>query len=237
MPTHKSKLTRTEDQDYRDRLARLEKMGFQVGSASPLPAEPDRIILKQILHEFGKIYELPSGAVAVVAPAKLIVPISGILPLACEMMIPWDDFPLELSDPTESIHYRKLIDEFPYHRTELLNHWLTSTTPLSRRQVEGVIVAEGWTSFPPKYHDETLVPVKLLLRDERGDEMCWPFGVRVDRGLKRQYERRQQERRERMRLTKPSAYTTGDRKSARTKEAIGTRHASSDDHAELRHPD
>jgi len=149
-------------------------------------------------------------------PAKIIVPISGILPTACAMMIPWDDFPLELSDPTESKYYQALIDELPYHPTELLNDWLTSKTPLCRRQAEGVIVAEGWTSFPPDLHDETLVTVELLLRDEQHNEICFDFGVRVDRSMKRKHERRQRERRERTRLTKPGGLyggQLGDQKS------------------------
>jgi len=65
MPTQKSRLTKTEDQGYRARLVRLEKMGFAVGSAGHPSPEPDRIILEQILHDFGRIYDLPSGAVAV----------------------------------------------------------------------------------------------------------------------------------------------------------------------------
>jgi hypothetical protein len=193
-----------------------------------------------MLHDSGRIYDLPSGAVAVVVPAKLIVPISGILPMACAMMIAWDDFPLELSDPTESTYYQALIDELPYHRTALLNQWLTSKTPLSRRQSEGVIVAEGWTSFPPELHDEALVKVELLLRDERHNEMCFDFEVRVDRNLKHKYERRQRERRERMRLTKPGGLCNGgqlgDQKSVPPEEAIKPRHASSNDDAELQKP-
>lgn len=241
MPTKQSRLTKTEDQEYRARLVRLGKMGLTIGSAGhPLPA-PDRIILEQISQDFGRIYDLPSGAVAVVAPAKLNIPISGIVPTDCVMMIPWDDFPLELSDPNESKYYQTLIDDLPHHPTELLNRWLTSKTSLRCRQAEGVIVAEGWTRFPPELHDEMPVTVELLLADERDNEMCFAFRVRVDRSLKRRYEQQQRERQERVRLTKPrgglyDGGQLGDQKSVSPTGAVQPRHPSGDDDAELKKP-
>src|ERR1035437_3403751 len=76
-----------------------------------------------------------------------------------------------------------------------------------------------YSSFPSQYHDESPVTVELLLRDERRKELSFDFGVRVDRSLKREYERRQRERREFARSTKggglfaPNRGQPGDQKS------------------------
>jgi hypothetical protein len=232
MPTQKLKLTNTEDQEYRTRLSRLEKMDIQIGHAGDPSHEPDGITLEQIEHEFARIYELPSGAVAVVVPAKMIVLKPGILITDVAMMTPWDDFPLDLSDPEGSLFYKDLIGGLYHFPPRLLNPWLKREVPLRPRQVEGVIVAHGWSSFPSKYHDESLVTVELLLRDERRNELCFDFGVRVDRSVKRKYERRQRERREFARSTKGGGLyerkggQPGDQKSVSPEEAIKQPHAS-----------
>ena len=119
---------------------------------------------------------------------------------------------------------------------------LTPEVPLRQRQVQGVIVAEGWTSVPPECHDESLVTVELLLRDERRNELCFEFGVRVDRSVKRKYERRQRERHERMRSTKgggrygPAGGQFGDQKSVSPEEAINLRDPSGEGDRELHKP-
>jgi hypothetical protein len=241
MPTRKSRLTKTEYQEYRARLLRLEKMGIPIGCADDPSPEPDRLILEQIHHDLARIYDLPSGEVEVVVPAKMTVLISGLLITHVEMMVPGDDFPLELSDPEESFYYQDLIARLPDSPT-VLNHWLTSEVPLRPRQVEGVIFANGWTSFPTEWHDETLVKVELLFWDERCNEICVEFGVRVDRSLRRKYERLQRERRRAAPLTRrpglyaPEGGTLGDEKSVSPEEAIKPRHSSGDDDAELQKP-
>jgi hypothetical protein len=126
-----------------------------------------------------QIYELPSGMVAVVVPAKITVLVSGILIIDVAITIPRIDCPLELSDPTENKYYPDLIGQLPYTRPKLLNGWLTSEVPLRPRQEKGVIVAEGWTSAPTGLRDETLEKVELSLRDERSNELCFDFQVRV----------------------------------------------------------
>jgi hypothetical protein len=243
MPTRKLRLTKTEAQEHRTHLLRLEQRGIPIGYAGDPSPEVDRFTLKQIEHGFARIYELPSGAVAVVAPAKLTVRISGLLFTDHELRLPWDDFPLQLSDPEENPDYQQLITWLPhYSPPKILNRLLTPEVPLRPSQVQGVIFAEGWTDVPPECHDESLVTVELLLRDERRNEFCFEFGVRMDRSVKREYERRQRERHERTRSTRggglygPAGGQLGDQKSVSQEEAINLRDASGEGDRELHKP-
>ena len=238
MTTQRSRLSKTEYQEYRARLLRLKQLGTPIGSADDPSPEPDRLILEQIQPAFARLYELPSGAAAVVVPARMTVLTSGILITAREMTTGLDDWPLDFSDPNEWPYYQDVIGGLLPYSPAVLNDWLTSGLPLRPRQVEGVIIANGWISVPPECHDETLVTVKLLLWDERSNEICFEFEVRVDRSLKRMYERRQRERSELVRLTKrvglyePAAGQTGNQKNVSPEE----RQASREHDAELRRP-
>jgi hypothetical protein len=244
MPTRKLRLTKTEAQEYRTHLLRLEQMGIPIGYAGDPSPEVDRFSLEQIEHAAARIYELPSGAVAVVVPAKLTIRISGPLFTDQALRLPWDDFPLELSNLEENPYAQELITWSPhYSPPKILTRLLTSEVPLRPRQVQGVIVAEGWTDVPPKCHDESLVTVELLLRDERRNEFCFEFGVRLNRSLMRKYERRQQERYERMQPTKgsglygPSAGgQRGNQNTLSPEEAINLRNASGEGDRELHKP-
>lgn len=104
--------------------------------------------------------------------------------------------PLDLWDPKESAYYADLIGGLYHFPPKVLNPWLERDVPLRPRQVEGVIVAHGYVSVPPQCHDETRVTVKLLLEDERRNELCFDFRVGMDRSVMRKCERRQRERRE-----------------------------------------
>jgi hypothetical protein len=230
MPTQRSRLTRTEDQEYRSRLSRLEQLGIPVGCAVDPRHEPARLTLEQTPDEFARIYELPSGQVAVVVPATITVLKSGILITHVAMVTPWEDWPLDLWDPKESSYYTDLIGGLCHFPPTVLNPWLERDVPLRPRRVEGVIIAQGYSSVPPECHDETLVTVKLLLMDERRDELSFEFGVRVDRSVVRKCERRQRERREfgrplkRSGLFGPQAEQRRDQKSASRDEAIKQPH-------------
>ena len=202
MPKQKLRINKTEIQETRARLLRLEEIGIPIGPVCAPSPEPDRLTLEQIEDEFAYIYELPSGMVAIVVPVKLVVRISGVVITDVAMRIPDINCQLDLSDPTESKCYQDLVDLLPYNRTVVLNDCLTSEVPLRRRQVQGVIIAEDWASLPRTWHDETPVAVELFLRDERRNEFQSVFRARVNRSLLRKYERRQQERREGMRSTK-----------------------------------
>ena len=219
MPAQRSSSTKTADQDYRARLSRLEKLGIPIGCALDPRHEPHRLTLEQT-PEFARIYELPLNAVAVFVPAKLTVRKSGILITDVAMMTPWEDWPLDLWDPAESTHHTDLTSELCYFPHTVLNPWLKRDTPLRPRQMEGVIIAHGYVSVPPECEDETLVTVKLLLTDERCDELSFEFGVRVDHSVMRKCDRRRQERHEFARSAKrsglfgPSRGQFRDRKSA-----------------------
>ena len=236
MPTQRLKSTKAEDQENRIRLSRLEKMGIPIGPADDPSYEPDRLTIEQTEDELARIYELPLGEVGVVVPALMIILKSGVLITHFAMMTPWDDPQLDLWDPEENSSYYKQLTSSSYHfPLSLLNPYLKREFPLNVCKVEGVIIAHGYGSIPSKYHDESLVTVKLLLKDERRDELCFNFEVRVDRSMKRKYERQHQERIADLRLTKggglyaPKRGQLGDQKSVSRKEAIKQPYASGHD--------
>ena len=242
MPKQQLKITKTEYQEYRARLLRLKEMGVPTGSVCGASPEPDRLTVEQTEDECAWIYELPSGFVAFVAPAKLTVQVPGTLIKHAEVAIPDFDCGLDLSDPGESPWYAQLMKLLPYNLTECLNDRLTSEVPLSVRQVRGAIIAEGWASIPAKLHDDALVSVGLFLWDARDNEFQFNFRACVNRSLMRQYEQWQLERRERMRSTErsglfgPARRQLGNQKSVSPKEAINLREASGEDDRELRKP-
>jgi hypothetical protein len=140
-----------------------------------------------------------------------------------------------------------MVNLLPYNQTEVLNGWLTSDVPLRSRRVQGVIIAEGWTSIAPnapKWLEMTPVAVELFLWDERRNEYHVNFTARVNRSLQLKYERRQQERHAvlRSRSTKREGLFAregeqlGDRKSVSAEEAVNPRDASGERDGELHKP-
>jgi hypothetical protein len=251
MPKQQLKITKTEYQENLARLSRLKEMGVPTGSVDHPSPEPPRLALK-IDHDSARIYELFPGRVAVVVPATIRVLVSGILITDVAVFIPRFDCSLELSDPAENEYYPDLINEFLHTTpTKLLNNLLTSEIPLRPCQRKGVIVADGWTFVPPECPDELPITMELLLRDERLNELCFEFEVRLDRILKLKCERRQQERYERMRSTMgggmfdpatrtgifgPKTGQVENQKNVSPKEAINRQEASGEDDRELRKP-
>ena len=221
----KRRLTLT-DQESRSRLSRLKSLGIPIGSvASPL-RDPGRLTLQQIAHERAALYELPSGAVGVVVPARMTVLTSGMLITYQEITTSLDEYPLDFSDPDEWPYHPAMIDTLCSERP-LLNRYLTSSLPLRPCQVEGVIIANGWSVVPPQYHDNTTLRVKLVLEDERRNEIPFEFRVQLDRSLKRAYELKQARRREKMPpsgrgggLFAPAAGPLGDPTSVAPEKAI-----------------
>jgi hypothetical protein len=192
MPIRKLKLSKIETREYSARLLQLETMGIPVGSTFESPPDPDRLTLEAIHDGTGKIYDLPSHAILIVIPARLIVLKSGILVTDVSLKIQWEDCPLELNEPGQELTFDKLMrGTLPNPLPTILNRWLKSETPLRPRRVEGVILAEGWTSFPTDYQDGMPVAVQLLIEDERHNKLKFEFEARVDRSLKRRYEQQQ----------------------------------------------
>jgi hypothetical protein len=251
MPTQKVKRTKTGNQEDCARLSRLEEMDILIGSIHHPSPEPARLAVKQIDQNSARIYELPSGLVAVVVPATIQILVSGIFFTDVAVFIPRFDCQLELSDPGEYEYYPDLINEFRHNTpTKLLNNLLTSEIPLRPCQRQGVIVADGSAFVPHEFPDELPVTMELLLTDERCNEFCFKFEVRLDRILKLKYERRQLERRERMLSTQrsgphgpartgifgPNRVQVGNPKSGSPKEAINRREPSGEDDGGLRKP-
>lgn len=230
MPTQRSRYTKTEDQAYRTRLSGLEQLGILTGRAGDPSPEPDRLTLEQTEDELASIYELPLKEVAVVVPVKMKVLRPGGSIMNFAMKTPWDDYQLELSDLKGRPYYQYLIGGLYHYPPILLNDWLTGDVPLRPGKVEGVIIAYGYIPVPFQCHDETLVTVQLLLEDERRKELCFDFGVRVDRSVMRKCERRQRDRLARSAkgggLYEPKRGQPGDQKSVSRERAIKQPHAS-----------
>jgi hypothetical protein len=146
----------------------------------------------QVWHDLARIYDLPSGQFAVVLYANLMVKNNTMISQS-RLIVPCNDFPLELDDPGATPYYDEMTRGSPYRPLTILNNWLIGELSLSRRQREGVIVATVGSPLPSKWHDETLVSVNLFVREEQ-DELCFEFKARVDRSLKRMLERKCKER-------------------------------------------
>jgi hypothetical protein len=179
-------------------------MGIPVRSTVESPPDPDRLSLEAIHDGTGKIYDLPSHAVLIVIPARLIVLKSGLLVTDVSLKIPWEDCPLELNELGQELTFETLMrDTLPDPLPTILNRWLKSEVPLRPRRVAGVILAEGWTSFSAEYQHDMPVAVQLLLQDEKHHQLTFDFEVRVDRTVKRRYEQRMQKYYQSVRLTQP----------------------------------
>jgi len=189
MPIQRSRHTKTEDREYSARLLRLQDMGIPIGCASDLQHEPDRLRFEQIDHAFAAAYELPLGDIAVCVFVRITVIRSGILILDGEMTAPWGDV-LDLSHIENCSCYEDLVAGLPF-RPPILNDYLTRGIPLRLGRREGVIIGHGWKPLPAEWHDDTVVAVRLMLWDQRGNEICGNFEARVDRSLKRKYGLRQ----------------------------------------------
>jgi hypothetical protein len=197
MPYRQTRFSRAENAEFVLCLQQLQAEGIDVEIPSAWidpPPDPDRLTLDQIHDGTAKIYDLPSHAILIVIPARLSVLKSGILFTDVSLKIPWEDCPLELNEPGQELTFDKLTrGTLPDLLPTILNRWLKSEVPLRPRCVEGVILAEGWTSFPTDYRDGMPVAVNLLLEDERHNKINFEFEVRIDRSLKRTYERKQKQ--------------------------------------------
>jgi hypothetical protein len=204
MPIRKPRLTKSEFLDHCTRLVQLEQMGVPVESRFASPPDPNWLILEAIHDGTARIYDLPSWAIVIVIPARLSVLKSGMLITDVSVRIPWDDFPLELNQPDTGIVCEELLQgALPNPLPKVLNSFLKSENPLRRRCVEGLILAEGSTDFPAEYQDGMPLTVQLLIEYDRRNKLEFDFEVRVDRSVKRSYERRQQRYYQSFRLTQP----------------------------------
>jgi hypothetical protein len=191
MPTRRLHLTKAEQEEYRTRLLRLNRIGIVTGGTIDLPPQPKRFILEQVDCAFARVYDLPGDRVAAVILGKLTVLKSGVMVADSGMTMPWADGGLGLNWPEEGDWFADdLVRGLPSLPPTILNDLLVGRRgPLRPCQQEGIIIATGWSGVPPSYQDEMQIAVGLWLRDERGCEFHYDFKARVDRGLKRKYER------------------------------------------------
>ena len=192
MPIRKSRLIGEEQQEFRARVLRLKRAGIVTGTSGKPSSVPKRFILRQIDRELARIHDLPSGEVAAVMLCELMALKPGATIRHCAMTPPWGGPQLDLSEPQESPWYDGLIQGLPHSPPTVLNRWLTGQAPLPRGpKLEGVVIATGQNSAPPNYHNEMQVVMELSLTDEKGNKLEFEFKARVDRSLKRKYERQQ----------------------------------------------
>lgn len=189
MPQRKMRLSRTEEKESKATLAKLEKLGVEVKYEETREPEAIRFHLHQIDREFARVYDLPVGC-AVTLPCKLVVLKSGVMFTDADVHAEWDDW-LDLEEPREHRSFEEFAKDFPTWPPKILNDLLVNhPRPLRTCQMEGLVIATGWSRVPADYADEKQVRFVLCLRDEQREEFYFDFVARVDRRLKRMYERR-----------------------------------------------
>jgi hypothetical protein len=202
MPRQILRFTRGEQEEYRKRLRSLQEMGVPAGSVSESSPKPNPLTLTQVWHGLARVYELPSNRITVALYATLVVLNPGAMIGDSLLVVPWDDFALDLDDFEATPYYEEILQGSPEWPPTILNRWLTGELPLSRGRRAGVIVATGKSEVPARLHDETSVSLKLYVADEQDEELCFEFRARMDRSLKRKYERQSQERLQALQSTK-----------------------------------
>ena len=193
MPVSKPQLSRREARAYQTELLQLQKIGIPVGRAGDFSqARVSRlqgVRLSASDHECAKLYDMPGIDCAVVIPAKLLIPRSGILIESAEMCVPWDPMPLELEERERYRFFDKILRGMIPSPPTLLNSRLIGKENLYRGQWEGVIVGTSNSSVPLCYEEHAKVPITLSLWDEQGDVFHTTFHPRVMRVYKERYER------------------------------------------------
>ncbi len=97
--------------------------------------------------------------------------------------------------PDENQFFHDLTGGLPQHPPRILNDCVVDRPlPLRRCQLDGVIIATGWSSLPTSYRDEDLVAMRLTFVNQDGYEIECEITGRVDRSIKRKHDRRRQER-------------------------------------------
>jgi hypothetical protein len=196
MPLRKSRLTRTEEAQFRSRLSYLKQIGIKVGSGGDHSApESGRFSLEQIDPAFARVHELAAGEVAeiaVVLPAKFTVRKSGVMITESYLIPSWIDLEIDLDnvEDNEAI-INEITQGLPIFPPRILNHeFVGRTLPLRPCQIEGVIIGNGYCPVPTKFHDETIVTLKLVLVDERDGVFSFDFTAGIDRSVMRSHRRK-----------------------------------------------
>jgi hypothetical protein len=238
MPRTRSRISTAETREDRDRLLRLERIGVATGDAGNLSSKPNRFILEQIDPELARVYDLPSGCLAVVGPALLTILEPGVMIFDRLMTATSNEGEcvFDLSDPREHEHPSLLnLTEGLYNQSTILHDFLAGQSVRFRRcQIKGVILATGWMSDPATHCEERFLTMELALRDEQGNESYREFRAEVDGSIRQRYERQQRERRLATPMGKPEGlYGTkiraGDQISIPPKPSVGSESDASSD--------
>jgi len=99
------KNTKIDDEDYRDRLRRLKRLGVSIGCVNDPSTEREVFSLKPSQDTPAVLYELPCDEVGLVAPFRLTVLCTQILMGSHQVSTSLDDRPLELTDPGDWRYY------------------------------------------------------------------------------------------------------------------------------------
>lgn len=195
MPTRKPKLSKEGQRKFRSLILRLQAAGVATGTSGGLLSVPKRLDLWQEEYVFSRVHDLPGEQVAVILRCELMALRAGATVRDCVISLPWGQ-ELEQCDPADIPCYDNLIQGWPEWPPTILNRWLTGEVSLPRgKKLTGIIIAIGWTSVPAEYPGESLVNIEVVLSDDQGYPLELIFKAGVDRRRKREYERRELERR------------------------------------------
>ena len=200
MPREKSRLTRTEEREYRCRLSDLRGLGLAVGRDSGVSNTAPQLRLEQIDVESARIFSFVSGGFVFVAPLRLTVLASQLFLAGFEMTAFWDSLPLELEEPRHFPLYEKILGDYP-PEPDILNSWLIGERGLSRHRRNGLLIAMGQTPPPSQFRDGAILGLGLSLWDESGAELHYEFRGSVDHSVyQRALEGLRKNRKPRMRI-------------------------------------
>jgi hypothetical protein len=196
MPTRKRKLSNEEQRKFRALILRLQAAGIATGASAGLLLVPKRLDVRQLEYLFSRVHDLPDGQVVVILYCELMAMRAGATVRDCVIGLPWGP-ELDLGDPEYIPWYDDLIRGLPMWRPTVLNRWLTGEHSLPRgRKLTGIIIATGWGPVPAEYPDEAPVDIELVISDDQGNQLEFPFKAGVDRSVKRKDQQRARKRRE-----------------------------------------
>jgi hypothetical protein len=208
MPIKKPRLSKAEEQEYRRRVQGLQKRDVSTGGPDVLSRSP-RLLLKQILPDFAKLYELThcmsTSEVVLAVPVTMIVAKPDLVIAHVQLYVHEEGYPLDLDEPEEgTLSYEHIIKGYPYYPCNTINKYLRGKSPVRRQRVDGLLVGQGSIPFPLTWQDGSRVTATVLVTDVNGVELEFTFKVTVDRRLRYRFDRKNEERKEYLSLFKPA---------------------------------
>ena len=191
MPVQKTKLSRAEEKDYRERLQRLQDRGIRIGRARPMP-RPCHLLFREIDSYPAVIYELVRHSsysqIMVVVPVQMIVRMSGLLAVEVGLCVGNEPLEFDLGYIEDSDQYKHVIGG--YDPFTVINDFLIRDTPLKTQQRKGLIIGHGYAQLSAECDDEAREDVSLFVRDQNRVKLSFRFEARIDRHLSGKFEQR-----------------------------------------------